>query len=55
MAASDEETEEKYMKVYREEERKVKRCIRVYQSKKKVTEQLGRKMNEDVNGNRKFF
>ena len=30
---------------------KLKRCI--YQSKKKVNEQFGRKMNEDVNGNRK--
>ena len=28
---------------------KVKRCI--YQSKKKVNEQFGKKMNEDVNGN----
>ena len=26
-----------------------------YQSKKKVNEQFGRKMNEDVNGNRKLF
>ena len=31
------------------EKRKVKRCI--YQNKKKVNEQLERKMNEDVNGN----
>ena len=30
-----------------------KRCI--IQSKKKVNEQFGRKMNEDVNGNRKLF
>ena len=35
------------------EKRKVKRCI--YQSKKKVNEQFGRKINEDVNGNRKLF
>ena len=35
----------------REEKRKVKICI--FQSKKKVNEQFGRKMNEDVNGNRK--
>ena len=33
--------------------RKVKRCI--YQNKKKVNEQFGRKMNEEVNGNRKLF
>ena len=41
------------MEAYREEERKVKRCI--YLSKKKVDEQFGRKMNEDVNGNMKLF
>ena len=35
------------------EKRKVKRCI--YQSKKEIQEQFGRKMNEDVNGNRKLF
>ena len=33
--------------------RKVKRCV--YQSKTKVNEQFGRKMNDDVNGNRKLF
>ena len=38
--ASDEETKERFMKVYREEKRKVRRCI--YQSKKKVNEQFGR-------------
>ena len=36
-----------------EEKRKVKRCI--YQSKKKVNEQFERKMNEDVNGNKRLF
>ena len=36
-------------KIYK---RKVKRCI--YQSKKEVQEQFGRKMNQSVNGNRKF-
>ena len=36
-----------------EEKRKVKMCI--YQSKKKVNEPFGMKMNEDVNGNRKLF
>ena len=41
------------MDVYKEEKRKVKRCI--YQSKKKVNEQFGREMNEDVNGNKKLF
>ena len=53
LAASDEETKERCMEVYREEKRKVKRCIIL--SKKKVNEQFGRKMNEDVNGNRKQF
>ena len=38
------------MDAYREEKRKVKRCI--YQSK---NEQFGRKTNEDSNGNRKLF
>ena len=33
--------------------RKVKRCI--YQSKKAVQEQFGRKVNQDLNGNRKMF
>ena len=37
----------------REEKRKVKRCI--IQGKKKVSEQFGREMNEDVNRNRKLF
>ena len=49
LAVSNEESKERYMEAYREEKRKVKRCI--YQSKKKVKEQFGRKMNEDVNGN----
>ena len=39
--------------MFREVKRKVKGCI--YHSKKKVNEQLGKKMNEDVNGNRKLF
>ena len=50
---SDEEIKERYMEAYREEKRKVKRCI--IQSKKKINEQFGRKMNEDVNRNRKLF
>ena len=41
------------METYREEKRKVKRCI--IQSKNKLNEQFGRKMNEDVNGKRKLF
>ena len=53
MTASDEETKERCMEAYREEKRKVKRCI--IQSKKKVNEQFGRKMYEDVNRNRKLY
>ena len=49
MAARNEELKERCMEVYREEKRKVKRGI--YQSKKKVNEQFGRKIIEDVNGN----
>ena len=37
----------------RTEKKKIKKCI--YQTKKKVNEQFGRKMNEDVKGNRKLF
>ena len=53
LVASDEEAKEACMETYREEKRKVKRCI--YQRKRKVNEQFGRKINEDVNGNRKLF
>ena len=53
MGARNEVVKQKCMKAYKEEERKVKKCI--YQSKKKVNEQFGRKMNEDMNGNRKLF
>ena len=53
LAASDEEAKERCMETYREKKRKVKRCI--YESKKKANEQFERKMNEDVNGNRKLF
>ena len=52
-AASYEEEKERCMVAYRKEKRKVKRCI--YQSEKKVNEQFGRKMNENVKGNSKLF
>ena len=42
LAASDEETKERCMEAYREQKRKVKRCI--IQSRKRVNEQFGRKM-----------
>ena len=41
------------MEIYKEEKRKVKRCI--HQSKKKVNKQPGRKMNQDVDGSKKIF
>ena len=50
-AANDEKGKEKCRK--RTEKRKVKRCI--YQIKNKLNEQFGRKINEDVNRNRKSF
>ena len=42
LEACDEEAKERCMESYREEKRKVKRCI--YQSKKKVNVQFGMKM-----------
>ena len=45
LAASNEGAKERCI-AYREEKSKVKRCI--YQSKKKVNEQFGKEMNEDV-------
>ena len=53
MEARDEDAMERCLEAYKEEKRKVKRCI--YQSKEEVQEQFGRKMNQDVNGNRKIF
>ena len=50
LGAKDEEAKE--METYREENSKVKSCS--YQSEKKVNAQIGRKMNQDVNGNMKF-
>ena len=53
MGARDKVAKEKCIKIYKEEKRKVKRCL--YQSKKEVNEQFGRKMNHDVDGNRNLF
>ena len=53
LGARDEDARERCLEVYKEEKRKVKRCI--YQSKEEVQEQFGRKMNQNVNGNRKLF
>ena len=53
MGLRDKSEKERCAEAYKEEKRKVKKCI--YQSKKKVNELFGRKMNEDVNGNTKLF
>ena len=53
LAAGDGEATERCVEAYREEKRKVKKCI--YHSKKKVNEQFGMKMNVDANGSRNFF
>ena len=53
LATSNEDAKERCMEAYKEEKRKFKRCI--YHSKKKVNKQLGRRRNDDVNGNRKLI
>ena len=53
MRAREENAKERCLEVYKEEKRKVKMYI--YQSKKEIQEQFGRKMNQDVNGNMKLF
>ena len=46
LGVRDEDARERCLEVYKEEKRKVERCL--YQIKKKVQEQIGRKMNQDV-------
>ena len=53
LGARDEDARDRCLEIYKEEKRKVKRCL--YQSKKEVQEQFGRKMNQNVSGNRKLF
>ena len=53
LGARDEDARERCLEVYKEEKGKVKRCI--YHSKNEVQKQFGRRMNQDVNGNRKLF
>ena len=38
---------EKLMKTYKEEKRRVKRCIIIYQSKKEVNEQIEKKIKKN--------
>ena len=52
MEARDEDVRERCLEVYKEQKRKVKRFI--YQSKEEVQQQIGRKMNQDMNGNVKL-
>ena len=51
--ARDEDTKERCMEAYKEEKRKIQKCL--YERKKKVNEQFGWKMNQNVNRNRKLF
>ena len=53
LGSRDKDAGERCLEVYKEEKRKVKRCI--YQSKNEVQEQFGMKKNQDVNGNKKLF
>ena len=53
LGAGDEIEIERFMEVYKEEKRKIKRFI--YLSKKEVNEQFVRKMNQDVSGNMMLF
>ena len=45
--------QKKGIRTFAKKKKKVKRCI--YQSKKEVNEQFGRKMNQYVDGNKKSF
>ena len=53
LGARDEDVKQRCMEVYKEDKRKVKKYI--YQSKEEVNEQYGRKVNQDMNGNKKLF
>ena len=52
LAASNKEIKERCMETTKEKREKLKG---VYIRTNKVSELFGRKVNEDVNGNRKFF
>ena len=53
LGARDKAAKEKCMETYKEEKRRVKRCI--YQSKKVVNKEFGRQMNQGVSGSRNLF
>ena len=53
LEAQDVFLKERCLEVYKEEKRKTERCIS--RRKKEVNEQFGRRMNEDMQGNKKLF
>ena len=53
LKANDEVSKERCLELYKEEKRNAKRCIR--KRKEEVNEQFGRRMNGDIQGNRKLF
>src|SRR5678815_2009777 len=53
LKANDEVSKERCLELYKEEKRNTKRCIR--RRRQEVNEQFGRRMNGDIQGNRKLF
>src|SRR5678815_5295144 len=53
LKANDEVSKERCLELYKEEKRNTKRCI--CRRKNEVNEQFGRRMNGDLQGNRKLF
>ena len=53
LGVRDEDAKDKMFGSLPRRKREKLKCI--YQSKNKINEQFGRKMNQNVNGNRKFF
>src|SRR5678816_1162189 len=53
LKANDEVSKERCLELYKEEKRNTKRCIR--RRKEEVNEQFERRMNGDLQGNRKLF
>src|SRR5678815_1668645 len=53
LKANDEVSKERCLELYKEEKRNTKRCIR--KRKEELNEQFGRRMNGDIQGNRKLF
>src|SRR5678815_67152 len=53
LKANDEVSRERCLELYKEEKRNTKRCI--CRRKEEVNKQFGRRMNGDIQGNRKLF